>query len=142
MARKFKTARERKEFNSKVAEIIWISIAGFIMFVGLLCAIAGLLINSIDGNFKSSPLYFLIEGQEAFFTWVKTWWASYPLSSFAYTGLGLMGVGLLILLVILLVYSNKQEVQEKKERARKLREANVKKFEAQLESVPANNEVE
>jgi hypothetical protein len=140
MARKFKTARERKEFNSKIAEIIWLSIAGLIIFVGLLGAVAGLLINSMSGNFKSSPLYFLIEAQEGFFTWVKTWWEAYALTTFDKTGLVLMGIGLVLLLIVLLVYSNKEEAREKKEKARKLRESNVKRFEAQLENLDANKQ--
>ena len=48
--------------------------------------------------------------------------------------------GLVFLLLILLVYSNKQEIDEKKEKARKLRESNVKRFEAQLDNVANKQE--
>jgi hypothetical protein len=139
MAKKL-TIRERKELNSKIAEIIWLSLAGIILLTGLLFSITGVLIDSITGNFKNSPLYFLIEAQDGLFTWVKTWWTGFPFSTFASAGLVLLGVGLVFLLLILLVYSNKQEIDEKKEKARKLRENNVKRFEAQLENISKNQE--
>ena len=141
MAKK-RTTRERKELNSKIAEIIWLSLAGIIILAGLLSAIAGLLIDTISGNFKKSPLYFLIEAQDGLITWIKSWWADYPFSTFASTALLLLGVGVVFLLIVLLVYSNKQEINEKKEKARKLRESNVKRFEAQLENMAKNPDIQ
>lgn len=135
-----RTSRERKELNSKIAEIIWLSLAGVILLSGLLSAIAGVLIDSISGNFKNSPLYFLIEAQDGLFGWVESWWTGYPFPTFASTALVLLGIGLVFLLLILLVYSNKQEIDEKKEKARKLRESNVKRFEAQLDNVANKQE--
>lgn len=135
-----RTSRERKELNSKIAEIIWLSLAGVILLSGLLSAIAGVLIDSISGNFKNSPLYFLIEAQDGLFNWVESWWTGYPFPTFASTALVLLGIGLVFLLLILLVYSNKQEIDEKKEKARKLRESNVKRFEAQLDNVANKQE--
>ena len=110
------------------------------MAVGV--SIASLLIDTISGNFKKSPLYFLIEMQDKLFAWIKTWWADYPFTTFSSTSLLLLGAGLVFLLLVLLVYSNKQEIGEKKEKARKLRESNVKKFEAQLESMTQNQDIQ
>lgn len=138
MAKKIRTTRERKELNNKIAEIIWLSLAGLICAAGLVSSIIGLIINSLTGNFKKSPLYFLIEAQDGLFNWVKTWWASYPFPSFANTGLVLLLIGLVFLLLILLVTASRRDQIERKEKARKLRENNVKRFEAQLESVTNN----
>ncbi len=140
MARKFRTAREKKELSNKIAEIIWTSLASVIFAGGIVFMILGAIIDSISGNFKKSPLYFLIEAQNNFFTWVNTWWSGYSLKSFSLTGLVVMLIGLAFLLVVLLISSNRQEALSKKDRARKLREQNVRRFEAQLETEPAVSE--
>ena len=139
MAKKIRTRAQRKELSNKIAEIIWISLSGIVLGCGILLSLSGALIETISGNFKSSPLYFLIQGQDGFIKWVKSWWSSYPFSTFLTTGVVLSIVGLIFLLIILLVYSNKQEAIDRKEKARKLRENNVKRFEAQLEATSSND---
>ena len=100
---KKRTIKEKKELNSKIAEIIWLSLSGIIILSGLLLAMASLLIDTISGNFKKSPLYFLIEMQDKLFAWIKTWWADYPFTTFSSTSLLLLGVGLVFLLLVLLI---------------------------------------
>mgnify|MGYP001036054385 FL=1 len=142
MARKFRTAREKKELGNKIAEIIWTSLASAVFLGGIVFMVLGAIIDSISGNFKKSPLYFLIEAQDNFFAWVNTWWSGYSLKSFSLTGLVVMLIGLVFLLIVLLVSSNRQDAVSKKDRARKLREQNVRRFEAQLEAEPSATETE
>ena len=138
MTKKIRTRAQRKELNNKIAEIIWLSLSGIILVSGILLSLSGALIETISGDFKNSPLYFLIQGQDGFINWVKSWWSSYPFSTFLATGVVLSLVGLVFLLLVLLVYSNKQDAIDRKEKARKLRENNVKRFEAQLEASSSN----
>lgn len=139
MAKKIRTKKDKKALGNKIAEIIWTVLAGVVFVSGIVFGIMGLIIESISGNFTTSPFYSLITAQDSFFTWIKTWWSSYPnaISQFSLVGLILMFIGLVFLLLVLLVFSNKQEALDKKEKARKLRENNVRKFEEQLNAKDA-----
>ena len=130
-----RTTRERKELNNKIAEIIWLVISGALFLWGFIFSLMGALIQTITGNFKKSPLYFLVESQDKFFAWVLTWWKDCPLKSYSTMGIVIMIIGLVLLLIVLFLFSNKSEALEKKEKARKQRESNVKRFEAQLDSI-------
>ena len=134
MAKRIRTRKEKKELNNKIAEVIWLVIGGVIFLTGLVFGIMGALIESITGIFKASPLFFIVEAQDKFFAWVVKWWADVPFKTFASSGIVLMLIGLVLLLIILLVFSNKKDILLKKEKARKLRENNIKKFVARLDS--------
>lgn len=141
MANKIKTRTQKKELSNKIAEIIWVVLASIIFIGGIVFGLMGLIIEFMSGNLKRNPLYFLIEAQDNLFTWIRKWWSGFPkeLSQFSTTGLALMGIGLVFLLIVLLVFSNRQEAISRKEKAKKLRENNVKRFEEQLETVKTPN---
>lgn len=141
MAKRIRTRRELKELNNKIAEIIYLVITGIIFTSGLVMGIMGGLIETISGNFKASTLYFLIQAQDSFFAWINSWWKGFPLKSFTSLGLLLIFIGVIILLIVLLLFSKKSDILLKKEKARKLRESNIKKFEARLESTQNNNQI-
>ena len=136
---KIRTKYEKKELNNKIAEIIWLSLGGIIFVSGLISGLLGLIINNIGGNRTKSPLYFLIQAEENFFAWVKTWWTDYSLTNFSTTGLALMIIGLVVLLLVLLVFSNRSEAMKSKEKARKLREKNVRRYEEQFKDIRNQN---
>ena len=141
MEKRVRTTSEKKELNNKIAEIIWLVISGALFLWGFLFSLAGALIETISGNFKKSPLYFLVEMQDKFFAWVLTWWKDCPLKSFSTSGIVIMIIGLVLLLLVLFFFSNKKEALEKKEKARKQRENNVRRFEAQLDQMESAKSV-
>ena len=68
----FKKAQSRKELSAKIAEIIWVSIGCIILLGGVACLVLSIVINNIGtdaSNMYSSPLFFLIEAQDAFIKW-------------------------------------------------------------------------
>ena len=138
MAEKIRFRKSKKELSNKIAEIIWLVLASLVFASGLVLGILGMIIDSMSGNLKRNPLYFLVEAQDNFFIWVKKWWSSYPsqLSQFTTTGLVLLFIGLVFLLIVLLVTSNHQEALNRKEKAKRLRENNVRRFEEQLDTNP------
>ena len=135
MAEKIRFRKNKKELSNKIAEIIWLVLASLVFASGLVLGILGMIIDSMSGNLKRNPLYFLVEAQDNFFIWVKKWWSSYPsqLSQFTTTGLVLLFIGLVF---VLLVTSNHQEALNRKEKAKRLRENNVRRFEEQLDTNP------
>ncbi len=127
---KVKKAQAKKVNGNKIAEIIWLSIGGVFLLWGVACLILALLIQNIgstDTSMKLSPLYFLIEFQSNFKTWWDSWFF-WKTTSFLSMGIWFTLIFTVYELIILGVYAYKSDVDEKKQRAKKLRENNVKKF--------------
>ena len=82
----------------------------------------------MSDNFHSHPFYPLYQFQEKFFTWLKSW-SHISLSSFVILGIILISFACVYLLIVLFVYANKQDAKDKRNKAKKLRERNLKKFE-------------
>lgn len=132
MAKKIRSAQEEKALNNKVAEIIWLSLAGLILLLGLLAGIIHLITHNITGNQANSPFYFLIQFETGFITWVKSWWADFGLTHLGAVSFVLLIIGLAFLLLVLLIFSNRVDSVEKKDKAKLQREQNRKRFEESL----------
>ena len=126
--KKIKTAQQRKELNQKIAEIIWVTLGGIIGVAGVVSLVLGTFISNMSDNFKSHPFYPLYQFQEKFFTWLKSW-SHISLSSFIVLGVILISIACVYLLIVLYIYANKQDEKDKRNKAKKLRERNLKKFE-------------
>ena len=137
---KIKKTQSRKELSSKIAEIIWVSLGGLVLFAGVACLVLSIVINNIGTdttNMYTSPLYFLVEAQDGFVNWVNSWWAESGIKSFGQLGLWLVLGSVVYLLIVIAVYASKQDNIDKKARAKKLREKNARKF---LEEQKLNEE--
>ncbi|MDD6302849.1 MAG: hypothetical protein PUA56_06100 [Bacillales bacterium] len=136
---KAKKAQMNKNKGKKIAEIIWLSVGGIIMFCGFACVVLSILINNIGTDHTSmysSPLYPLITAQDKFVTWWNGW-CFFKMNSFAGLGIVLLIIACVYLLIVLAVYASQQDLLDKKDRARKLRERNSMKF---LEEQKANED--
>lgn len=126
--KKIRSAQQRKELNQKIAEIIWVTLGGIIGVAGIVSLVLGTFISNMSDNFHSHPFYPLYQFQEKFFTWLKSW-SHISLSSFVIFGIILISFACVYLLIVLFVYANKQDAKDKRNKAKKLRERNLKKFE-------------
>ena len=115
------------------------SIGGLVLLCGVVCLILSIVINNIGTdttNMYNSPLYFLVEWQDAFVTWLNGW-SKLNIQSFSNLGLWLVICSVVYLLIVLAVYASKQDGLDKKLKAKKLRERNARKF---LEEQALNEE--
>lgn len=136
---KLKKTQSKKETSVKIAEIIWMSIGGLVLLCGVVCLILSIVINNIGTdttNMYNSPLYFLVEWQDAFVSWLNGW-SKLTVKSFGNLGLWLVICSVIYLLIVLAVYASKQDNLDKKLKAKKLREKNARKF---LEEQALNEE--
>lgn len=134
-----KKTQTKKDTSVKVAEVIWMSIGGLVLLCGVVCLILSIVINNIGTdttNMYNSPLYFLVEWQDAFVTWLNGW-SKLNIKSFSHLGLWLVICSVVYLLIVLAVYASKQDGLDKKLKAKKLRERNARKF---LEEQALNEE--
>ena len=134
-----KKTQAKKDTSVKVAEVIWMSIGGLVLLCGVVCLILSIVINNIGTdttNMYNSPLYFLVEWQDAFVTWLNGW-SKLNIKSFSHLGLWLVICSVVYLLIVLAVYASKQDGLDKKLKAKKLRERNARKF---LEEQALNEE--
>ena len=125
-----KKTQAKKDTSVKVAEVIWMSIGGLVLLCGVVCLILSIVINNIGTdttNMYNSPLYFLVEWQDAFVTWLNGW-SKLNIKSFSHLGLWLVICSVVYLLIVLAVYAYKQDGLDKKLKAKKLRERNARKF--------------
>lgn len=128
--KKFLTASEKKARKNKVGELVWLIFALVFLAGGVVFGILHLIVSNITNNQTKSPLYFLIQFRDAYGSWVVSWWTSFHSDNvFLVTSLVALGLGLVVMLITLLVTSNRQESINKKEQARLLRERNVRRFE-------------
>lgn len=142
---KLAKAQKSKANSRKIAEIIWLSVGGAIMLCGIVCIVLSLIINNLGadgGLITDSPLYPLINAQEDFKNWWNGWFFI-KMSSFAGLGTWLVIIACAYSLIVFAVYASKQDVLEKKEKARKLREKNALKFKKEVvtpsEETPTEN---
>ena len=84
----------------------------------------------------SSPLFFLVEWQDAFITWLNGW-SKLEVKSVSQMGLWLVIGSAIYLLIVLAAYATRQDNIDKKAKAKKLREKNARKF---LEEQQLNEE--
>ena len=136
---KLKKTQSKKDVSAKVAEIIWLSIGGLVLLCGVVCLIWSIVINNIGTdttNMYSSPLFFLVEWQDAFITWLNGW-SKLEVKSVSQMGLWLVIGSAIYLLIVLAVYATRQDNIDKKAKAKKLREKNARKF---LEEQQLNEE--
>lgn len=141
---KLAKTQKNKANGRKIAEIIWLSVGGAIMLCGIVCMVLSLIINNLgaDGSLiTNSPLYPLIKAQEDFKNWWNGWFFI-KMSSFAGLGTWLVIISCAYSLIVLAVYASKQDVLEKKEKARKLREKNALKLKEQVASSNEDTSVE
>ncbi|MGN1295340.1 MAG: hypothetical protein ACI4U5_02920 [Bacilli bacterium] len=127
-SKKIRSAQQKKELNQKIAEIIWITLGGIVGVAGIVSLVLGTFISNMSDNFKSHPFYPLYQFQEKFFTWLKSW-SNISLNSFVVLGIILISIACVYLLIVLYIYANKQDAKDKRSKAKKLRERNLKKFE-------------
>ena len=136
---KLKKTQAKKENSVKVAEVIWMSLGGLTLLCGVVCLILSIIINNIGTdttNMYNSPLFFLVEWQDSFVTWLNGW-SKLNIKSFSHLGLWLVICSVIYLLIVLAVYASKQDSLDKKFKAKKLREKNARKF---LEEQALNEE--
>ena len=136
---KLKKTQSKKELSGKIAEIIWVTLGGLVLLCGVVCLILSIVINNIgtdSTNMYSSPLFFLVEWQDAFVTWFNEW-SKAGITSFGNLGLWLVICSVVYLLIVIAVYATKQDNLDKKAKAKKLREKNARKF---LEEQQLNEE--
>ena len=136
---KLKKTQSKKDVSAKVAEVIWMSIGGLVLLCGVVCLIWSIVINNIGTdttNMYSSPLFFLVEWQDAFITWLNGW-SKLEVKSVSQMGLWLVLGSAIYLLIVLAVYATRQDNIDKKAKAKKLREKNARKF---LEEQQLNEE--
>ena len=134
-----KKAQSRKELSAKIAEIIWVSIGCIILLGGVACLVLSIVINNIGtdaSNMYSSPLFFLIEAQDAFIKWLNEW-SKLNITSFNNLGFYLILIAVVYLLIVIAAYAARQDNLDKKAKAKKLREKNARKF---LEEQQLNEE--
>ena len=84
-----KKTQAKKDTSVKVAEVIWMSIGGLVLLCGVVCLILSIVINNIGTdttNMYNSPLYFLVEWQDALVTWLYGW-SKLNIKSFSHLGL-------------------------------------------------------
>ena len=136
---KLKKTQSKKELSAKIAEIIWVTLGGLVLLCGVVCLILSIVINNIGTdttNIYSHPLFFLVEWQDTFVTWVNEW-SKASITSFSNLGLWLVICSVIYLLIVIAVYANRQDNLDKKAKAKKLREKNARKF---LEEQQLNEE--
>lgn len=143
---KLKKTQSRKEVSAKVAEIIWLSIGSLVLLCGVVCLILSIVINNIgtdSTNMYSSPLFFLVEWQDAFVVWFNEF-TKLTIKSFANLGLWLVIGSVIYLLIVIAAYASRQDNLDKKAKAKKLREKNARKFleEQQLNEAKQKEEAE
>ena len=141
-----KKTQSRKELSSKIAEIIWVSIGSIILLGGVACLVLSIVINNIgtdSTNMYSSPLFFLVEAQDAFVSWLNEW-SKLNITSFGNLGLYLVLIAVVYLLIVIAVYAARQDNLDKKAKAKKLREKNARRFleEQKINEEKANEVVE
>ena len=127
---KLKKTQSKKDVSAKIAEIIWLSIGGLVLLCGVVCLIWSIVINNIGTdttNMYSSPLFFLVEWQDAFITWLNGW-SKLEVKSVSQMGLWLVIGSAIYLLIVLAAYATRQDNIDKKAKAKKLREKNARKF--------------
>lgn len=127
---KIKKAQSNKEKSKKIAEIIWVTVGGVILFAGFACLILSIIVNNIGTdttNMKNSPLYPLIPAQDAFVNWWNSW-CFYDIKTFASLGILLVIIAAIYLLIVFAVYASQKDADEKKLKAKKLRERNAQRF--------------
>ena len=127
---KLKKTQSKKDVSAKVAEVIWMSIGGLVLLCGVVCLIWSIVINNIGTdttNMYSSPLFFLVEWQDAFITWLNGW-SKLEVKSVSQMGLWLVLGSAIYLLIVLAAYATRQDNIDKKAKAKKLREKNARKF--------------
>lgn len=127
---KIKNAQSKKERQQKAAEVIWVVIGLVLFGIGVICSVLNIIINNIGTdttNMYRSPLYFLVEGQEAFVKWWNSW-VFFKIESFNSLGVVLVLVSAVYLLIVFGITASKADMLEKKTKAKKLRERNAQRF--------------
>lgn len=115
-----RTPEQRKELNSKIAEIIWYSIGGIVLIGGFVFSILGLLIMNMRNNFTTHPFYPLYEAQGRFFSWLGFG------STYANAGLMLILVAVVYLIIVFYIFSNIADVKEKRNKNKKIQKKSLK----------------
>ena len=98
-----KKTQSKKEVSAKVAEVIWMSIGGLVLLCGVVCLVWSIVINNIGTdttNMYNSPLFFLVEWQDAFITWLNGW-SKLEVKSVSQMGLWLVLGSAIYLLIVL-----------------------------------------
>lgn len=124
-----RSADERKKLNRKIAEIIYISIGGIVMALGITSLILSAFINNMEGAFTAHPFYPLYQFETSFFETIGFG------SDFRRFGTLLVLISMVYLLIVLYVYSLKADVEDKRAKQKKLREQNLKKFASNLDNL-------
>ena len=128
------STQKRKALNQKIAEIIWIAIGAIVIAAGFLSCILGTLISNMNGNFERHSFYPIYKFEIDFFEWLNKW-SKINLKSFLVLGFYLIVFSMVYLLIVLYIYATKKDAQDKKDKARKLRERNLKRFEDERKQV-------
>ena len=109
--------QEKAKKDLKVAEIVYYSIGGVVLLLGLLCSICGvILLNPVKQNFED---FFLKEAETAIFTWLK--WET----NFANAGLILLLIAFVYFLLVFSIFVKKADEVSKKSDFKKSRQRQV-----------------
>jgi hypothetical protein len=141
---KLASKKRNRERSKKIAQIIWVGVGFALALCAITCLVLGVIINNIGsttGVNTHSPFIGLIEAQTNF----KEWWNGWmfiKMSSFLGLGTWLLIIACAYELIVFAVYASKEDANEKKEKARKIREKNAMKFKEDQAAAQAKIEEE
>ena len=114
---KIRTSQQKAKKDLKVAEIVYYSIGGLALFVGLVFSMFGvILLNPIKENFEDHPLKI---AQDAFFNWLKID------TTFAQAGLVLMACAVIYFLIVFAIFAKKGDEVSRRDDLKKSRQRQV-----------------
>lgn len=114
---KIRTSHQKAKTDLKVAEIVYYSIGGLALLVGLVFSVFGIiLLNPVKENFENHPLKI---AQDAFFGWLKLD------TTFAQAGLVLMACAVIYFLIVFSIFAKKGDEVSKRDDLKKSRQRQV-----------------
>lgn len=118
MARKMvRTSQDKAKRDLKIAEIVYYSIGGVFLALGIIFSIFGVIIlNPAQENFENAFLY---EAQSNFFSAIK--WDT----TFAEAGFILMALSIIYFMIVFSIFARKGDDVLKRDQAKKNRQRQV-----------------
>jgi len=114
---KIRTSQQKAKKDLKVAEIVYYSIGGLALLIGLVFSVFGvILLNPAKENFENHPLKI---AQDAFFNWLKLD------STFAQAGLVLMACAVIYFLIVFAIFAKKGDEVSRRNDLKKSRQRQV-----------------
>lgn len=127
--KKNRSPQEKAKFDLKVAEIVYYSIGGVVMALGLIFSVFGLiLLNPAQDNFESS---FLLKAQTNFFTWLN--WNT----TFQKAGFLLMACAIIYFMIVFAIFVKKGDEVSRRSDIKKSRQRQIVFTAPATDPVPA-----